>query len=102
MKSFLTFLAEQKHKVKEDMVMAMGDAPVANTDISNPMVPGTDEVDKVEVDDHALGSTDVLGKCDHQKDGFMGKGCFHLPKRMGRLQRRFQLSGDVKIDDPLK
>lgn len=24
-------------------------------------------------------TTDILGKCDHKKDGFFGPGCFHLP-----------------------
>lgn len=26
-----------------------------------------------------LATTDVLGKCDHKKDGVFGPGCFHLP-----------------------
>ena len=26
-----------------------------------------------------LVSTDILGKCDHRKDGVFGPGCFHLP-----------------------
>ena len=26
-----------------------------------------------------LSTTDVLGKCDHKKDGVFGPGCFHLP-----------------------
>lgn len=26
-----------------------------------------------------LDTTEVLGKCDHKKDGFFGPGCFHLP-----------------------
>jgi len=26
-----------------------------------------------------LTTTDVLGKCDHKKDGIFGPGCFHLP-----------------------
>lgn len=26
-----------------------------------------------------LATTDVLGKCDHKKDGIFGPGCFHLP-----------------------
>lgn len=27
-----------------------------------------------------LSTPDILGKCDHKKDGFFGPGCFHLPR----------------------
>lgn len=34
---------------------------------------------------------DVLGKCDHKHDGYLGPGCFHVPKRAGKLMRRVEI-----------
>lgn len=34
-----------------------------------------------------LTTTDVLGKCDHKKDGIFGPGCFHYPDFLGLYSR---------------
>lgn len=33
-------------------------------------------------DASGIKASDVLGKCDHHKDGYMGPGCFHVPSRV--------------------
>ena len=35
------------------------------------------------VDSSQTGTTDVIGDCDHQQNGFLGTGCFHVPYMVG-------------------
>ena len=44
-----------------------------------PSVPGSSPEVVSPPEDPGLDTQDVLGKCDHEKDGFFGPGCFHLP-----------------------
>ena len=43
-------------------------------------------MDKVAID-----TTKVLGKCDHKHDGYMGKNCFHIPKKIMPTLHRWEL-----------
>lgn len=77
---YLKKLSEEKVFTKEDGEgAAMGGGEVAA-----PAGDGGDAGDVLQGDDSAprapgLVTTDVLGKCDHKKDGCFGPGCFHLP-----------------------
>ena len=39
----------------------------------------------------AIDTTKVLGKCDHEHDGYMGKNCFHIPKKIMPTLHRWEL-----------
>lgn len=39
-----------------------------------------------------IDTTQVLGKCDHKKDGYMSKGCFHLPGRVKTPLHRLEIA----------
>lgn len=74
---YLKKIYEEKLLAKEDD----GGAPAG--DISSPSDIGQDASDLLPSDTTppktGLTTQDVLGKCDHKKDGVFGPGCFHLP-----------------------
>ena len=39
---------------------------------------------------------DVLGKCDHHHDGYLGTKCFHVPSRCGKMYRRIPSDGSLR------
>lgn len=81
---FKKLLEDRIILAKED---GEGGAPAGGGgDAGGVIAPGGDAVDSGVVSEpaepHAPGLTspDILGKCDHKKDGFFGPGCFHLPR----------------------
>lgn len=40
---------------------------------------------------------DVLGKCDHVKDGYMGDGCFHIPSKAKVPLHRFEIANGGSV-----
>lgn len=40
---------------------------------------------------------DVLGKCDHIKDGYMGDGCFHIPAKAKVPLHRFEIANGGSV-----
>ena len=53
---------------------------------------GSDVTDVISPDNNktpntGLTTNDVLGKCDHNKDGVFGPGCFHYPDFLGLYSR---------------
>ena len=54
--------------------------------------PSTGSNDIVS-DKNGITSNDVLGKCDHNKDGYLGVNCFHIPTKIKcPLKRQQQLA----------
>lgn len=48
-------------------------------------------------DSSAISDTDVLGNCDHEHgEGYMHDGCFHLPSKVLKTLRRFNLAPKKK------
>lgn len=39
-----------------------------------------------------ISTNDVLGKCDHGKNGFMSKDCFHVPVKVKTPLKRFEIA----------
>lgn len=82
MKSF------QRKKIREDKIIVAkedegGGAPAAAGGEVVPAPTGDSGQEIVQQPQTppptGLTTTDVLGKCDHKKDGIFGPGCFHLP-----------------------
>jgi len=78
-------LQEEKLIAKED---GEGGAPAGGGGDGGVVAPSdggatSDSSDVVSPDTEpkatGLSTTDILGKCDHRKDGVFGPGCFHLP-----------------------
>ena len=78
--------ATQKKGLDEDAVVAPTAAP-GGGEIA---APSTGTVD-VQPPSSGIKYDDVLGKCDHKHDGYLGPGCFHVPKRVGKLMRRVEI-----------
>ena len=77
---YLRRLCEEKIIAREDD----GGAPIGGGAGGGDVVSGGDSSPSDVVSDEppsatGLTTTDVLGKCDHRKDGVFGPGCFHLP-----------------------
>jgi hypothetical protein len=80
-------------KVYEDAVVAAGEGATAS-DVQASAVTSDSSIVK---QDSRVSDTDVLGKCDHSKEGgYMKDGCFHLPSRALKLQKREILAGKKK------
>ena len=80
MKSFKEYLKQ----IQEDKIIAKEDegaaAPVGDVSAPSSGAPSSGEViTDTPKTDGGLTTADVLGKCDHKHDGFMGPGCFHRP-----------------------
>jgi len=67
-------------KVYEDAVVGAGEGAAA-ADVQSASDPAsTLNAGFMKPSDSKIGDTDVLGKCDHNKEcGYMKDGCFHLP-----------------------
>ena len=66
-------------KVDEDAVVGgAGDAAPAGDVVSG----GDTSVSDLLAPSGAISDEDVLGHCDHHKNGFMATGCFHIPKNV--------------------
>ena len=77
---YLKKLFEEKLIAKEDDGGAAIGGDVGGGDIvSGGDSPSSDIVPNEPPSSTGLTTTDVLGKCDHKKDGVFGPGCFHLP-----------------------
>lgn len=74
--SFLKSLSEDRVFKEEDGGMA---APSGDVSAPPSTPPNTGDVVDPPSTDGEISSDEVLGKCDHKKDGFFGPGCFHLP-----------------------
>jgi len=72
--------------VEEDAVVAAGDAGAGEV-VSN------SAVDTDLTSQKGISADDVLGKCDHHCDGYLGSKCFHVPKNAlgkGKMLRRWE------------
>lgn len=78
--------AKQKRGLDEDAVVAPTTAP-GGGEIAAPSTGTAD----VQPPTSGIKYDDVLGKCDHKHDGYLGPGCFHVPKRAGKLMRRVEI-----------
>jgi len=68
--------------IDEDAVMSGGEGSVGG-DIATPSHVGDADIVK-----GGMTTTDVLGKdCDHDKEGYLGQGCFHMPSRVCKMKR---------------
>lgn len=66
-------------KVDEDAVVGgAGDSAPAGDVVSG----GDTSVSDLLAPSGAISNDDVLGHCDHHKNGFMATGCFHIPKNV--------------------
>ena len=73
--------------VEEDAVVAAGDAGAGE------VVADTGSADADLTASKGISADDVLGKCDHHKDGYLGAKCFHVPKNAlgkGKMMRRWE------------
>lgn len=76
-------ISEEKVFAKEDDGGAPAGGAASGADggsvVSPPSTPGSSSEVVPPPDNPGLDTQDVFGKCDHEKDGFFGPGCFHLP-----------------------
>lgn len=80
-------------KVYEDAVVSAGEGAAASDVQAGAAVSDSSIVKQ----DSRVSDTDVLGKCDHNKEGgYMKDGCFHLPSRALKLQKREIFAGKKK------
>lgn len=78
-------------KVYEDTVVGAGEGAMPSDVQSAVSQQSSDVVDNKMI------NTDILGKCGHDKEcGYMKDGCFHLPVKALKLQKREILSGKKK------
>lgn len=73
--------------VEEDAVVAATDAGAGE------VVSDGGTVDTDIAPNKGISADDVLGKCDHHSDGYLGTKCFHVPKNAlgkGKMLRRWQ------------
>ena len=82
-------LYELYKSVYEDMVAS---APAGGDGGGEVASPATGQADGAAdiVQDTGVSVDDIFGKCDHEKDGFLGKDCYHIPSRVGGVSRRFE------------
>lgn len=73
---------KKKNVVKEDAVVANTGATVSG-DIQSTSGSG-------------IKAGDILGNCDHEKDGYMKDGCFHIPAKVTVPFRRWETVGGSK------
>lgn len=66
-------------KLHEDAVMGAGAAAPAGDVVSG---GSSNTSDGLNAPSGSISDEDVLGKCDHSKNGFMAAGCFHIPKNV--------------------
>ena len=57
-------------------------SPDSGSDVTDVISP-----DNSKTPNTGLTTNDVLGKCDHNKDGVFGPGCFHYPDFLGLYSR---------------
>jgi len=112
-------ISEEKLIAKEEDGGAVGGggdaggASVGGGIVNSPGDSGsTDIVANEPPTNTGLSTTDVLGKCDHKKDGIFGPGCFHLPCvwsiprygyiRKKKKKRKLPYANIVKEDEGFK
>lgn len=78
-------------KLHEDAMVAA--APVGGGEITANATANSDDISSPA---NGISDEDVLGKCDHRHDGYLGPKCFHVPGRVGKLQKRIELPGKKK------
>ena len=94
MKSFSTYLSERKKskKLKEDAVIAAGDAGTGNTGLTAVAASADSDIVQNDTDDDSddygakTGANDVLGKYK-KGQGVFGKDDFHLPDMLFKYDR---------------
>lgn len=71
-------MKKSKNKVvKEDAVVGAEGAPAGSGDIQS---------------SNGISTNDILGKCDHGKNGFMSKDCFHVPAKVKTPLKRWEVA----------
>ena len=85
-------LEEKPTKLKEDAMVAAAPAGGGEIAAADSGANGAD----LTPPEHGTSAEDVLGKCDHKHDGYLGPKCFHVPKRVGKLHKRIELPGTKK------
>ena len=85
-------LEEKPKKLKEDAMVAAAPAGGGEIAAADSGANGAD----LTPPEHGTSVEDVLGKCDHKHDGYLGPKCFHVPKRVGKLHKRIELPGTKK------
>ena len=103
MMTFLEYLKEYNRQLREDAVMAAGDAGAgANVGGADSITPPGEANGAQNLDIappkamNAMTDNSVLGTCSKkkfEKDGFLGKGDFHIPHNV--------LSGDTPDVKPV-
>ena len=63
--------------VKEDAVVGAESASASSGDIQS---------------SNGISTNDILGKCDHGKNGFMSKDCFHVPAKVKTPLKRWEVA----------
>lgn len=100
-KQFLKQLGEDKLLTKEDE----GGCPVGGGEVVSTGCDSTTTSDVQTANpsiDTGLKTTDIFGKCDHKKDGFLGPGCYHIPYQVfsypiSRIKRK--KNKNIKVID---
>ena len=71
-------MKKSKNKVvKEDAVVGAEGASAGSGDIQS---------------SNGISTNDILGKCDHGKNGFMSKDCFHVPAKVKTPLKRWEVA----------
>lgn len=89
--TFINLLEMYKKALEEDAMVAAS-APAGE------VVGGSTAVGDIVDNSDGITADEVLGNCDHHKDGYLGPKCFHVPKRCGKLQGRIELPSKKKKD----
>lgn len=86
--AIITNLVEMYKKIlDEDAVVAAGDAGVGEV-VTTPAGGTSNEVVDNTNSDNDMMSTEILGSCNHKKDGYLGPKCFHVPKCAFKIKRK--------------
>lgn len=60
-----------------------GEASSGSTSgVDGEITSSSTDSDDIVSDKNGITSNDILGKCDHNKDGYLGVNCFHIPTKM--------------------
>lgn len=71
-------MMKRQKKVDEDAIVA-GGAAAASAPAGGDVMSPSDSI-AGQMHGNGISAGDVLGHCDHKKDGYMGKNCNHMPK----------------------
>lgn len=87
----LNSIYEEQKKLKEDAVVGATGAAGGGEVVAN-----ADAADGDIAPNKGISADDVLGKCDHQRDGYLGTKCFHVPKKCGKTYNRLSTDGSKR------